>query len=42
MAYEAPSIKAIGSVADVTLAQGFTGHDDNYGLFSIGTDPRVS
>lgn len=28
MAYEAPSIKAVGSVADLTLAQGVSGNDD--------------
>jgi len=42
MKYEAPSIKTVGSVADVTLAQGLQGHDDRILFLSWGTDPKVS
>ena len=38
MAYEAPSIKAVGAVADLTLAQGKDGHDDRFLFFTWGTD----
>lgn len=38
MAYEAPSIKTVGSVTDLTLAQGRAGHDDRLLFFTFGTD----
>ncbi|GAA4191453.1 hypothetical protein GCM10022288_22260 [Gryllotalpicola kribbensis] len=30
MAYEAPRVRTVGLVADVTLAQGQFGHDDQW------------
>ncbi|MHA7985483.1 lasso RiPP family leader peptide-containing protein [Rathayibacter sp. CAU 1779] len=42
MAYEAPSIKAIGSVADVTLAQSGFGQDDHFLGIPYGSDSKVS
>ncbi|WP_279070507.1 hypothetical protein [Microbacterium lacticum] len=38
MAYEAPSIKTVGSVTDLTLAQGWKGNDDRFLFFTYGTD----
>jgi len=38
MAYEAPSIKAVGSVADLTLAEGSDGNDDRFLFFTWGTE----
>jgi len=42
MTYEAPTITTVGSVADVTLAQGIKGNDDTFLFFHYGTDPKVS
>lgn len=40
--YESPSITEVGSVRDLTLAQGLTGNDDRFLWFTWGTDPKVS
>lgn len=37
MAYEAPSIKTVGGIADLTLAQGWEGKDDKFLFFAYGT-----
>ena len=39
MTYEAPKIREVGSVSDLTLAQGLAGNDDQLGWFSYGTNP---
>jgi hypothetical protein len=39
MTYEAPKIREVGSVSDLTLAQGSTGNDDSLLWFSWGTKP---
>jgi hypothetical protein len=41
-AYEAPTIVEVGSVRDLTLAQGLSGHDDQFWFFTWGTDTRHS
>ncbi|GAA4191445.1 hypothetical protein GCM10022288_22240 [Gryllotalpicola kribbensis] len=42
MAYEAPSIRTVGSVSGTTLAQGTDGNDDQFLFFTWGTDHKVS
>lgn len=38
--YEAPRITEVGSVRDLTLAQGWAGKDDKFlFFFTYGTDP---
>lgn len=38
MAYQAPSIKSVGSIADLTLAEGGNGNDDRFLFFTWGTE----
>ena len=38
MAYEAPSIKTVGGIADLTLAQGGDGKDDKFLWFAWGSN----
>ncbi len=38
MSYEAPSIKSVGSIADLTLAEGSDGNDDRFLFFTWGTE----
>jgi len=38
MAYEAPKLVEVGSVRDLTLAEGRDGHDDRFLFFTWGTD----
>ncbi|WP_165372810.1 lasso RiPP family leader peptide-containing protein [Pengzhenrongella frigida] len=40
--YESPRITEVGSVRDLTLAQGWNGNDDKFLWFAWGTDSRVS
>ena len=40
--YDAPRITEVGSVRDLTLAEGLDGKDDKWLFFRYGTDPVVS
>lgn len=40
MQYEAPSITEVGSVRELTLAEGLAGKDDRFWFFAWGTDPK--
>lgn len=42
MQYEAPSITEVGTVRELTLAQGLSGNDDQFLFFTWGTDPTHS
>jgi hypothetical protein len=37
--YDAPRITEVGSVRDLTLAEGSKGNDDRFLFFTWGTDP---
>jgi hypothetical protein len=39
MQYEAPSIIEVGTVRELTLAQGSAGNDDQFLWFAWGTHP---
>lgn len=38
--YESPSITKVGSLPELTLAQGISGSDDKFLFFTYGTDPE--